>query len=145
MDQRWRRVLRLPVVALYLAAWALGSFSTTAGAASGTALPRVMTCAGTAVVQPTSYTIACGDGNSYLSQLHWTLWVAGGARATGTFTENDCTPYCAAGKFVSHAAKVSLSRARGTRHGYLYTRLTLSYRAADKVQHVATTLPIAPL
>ena len=124
----------------------LGLMSSAAGGSTSSgAHPSVMTCGGTTVVKPKAYTIACADANSYLVKLHWTVWVSGGARATGILSENTCTPSCAAGTFVSHAAKVSLSGAKTTAHGYLYTRLTLSYRDHAKLVRFSTTLPTNPL
>jgi hypothetical protein len=140
-----RTVLGRHAVAVGIAAFALAGLTISRPAAATTKSPSVMTCVGTTVVKPKAYTIACADANSYLSKLHWTVWVTGDGRATGTFTENSCTPDCAAGKFISHQAKIALSGARSTAHGLLYTRLSLSYTASGKLQHFSTTLPTTPL
>jgi hypothetical protein len=140
---RIHRARWLLAIAFFVAAFASSIGAVGATATAGR--PRVMTCTGATVVKPTAYTISCADANSALAKLHWTIWVKGGARATGTFSENDCTPYCAAGKFISYPAKVALSGARTTAHGLLYTRLTITYTAHAKRQHFSTTLPTTPL
>jgi hypothetical protein len=62
----------------------------------GTALPD---CTGMPVVRPAEIILACGDANAVARKLRWTGWGEPFAAATGTLSLNDCTPYCAAGKF----------------------------------------------
>ena len=70
------------------------------GAASAQAIPAgsyskqtvVLDCWGHPHVRPGHYTIACGDGNDYLSGLAWTTWGPRLASATGTENINDCVP-----------------------------------------------------
>lgn len=50
-----------------------------AAAASGAAgpapgLPRVLTCAGKAVVRPARYVLACTDANTCFEAIHWKTW-----------------------------------------------------------------------
>ncbi|HMI27195.1 MAG TPA: hypothetical protein VK594_22155, partial [Streptosporangiaceae bacterium] len=59
-------------------------------------------------VRPGRYTLACADGNDYLSGLAWTSWGPRLASATGTEHVNDCVPYCAAGHFHSYPVNVVL-------------------------------------
>jgi hypothetical protein len=64
------------------------------------------------LVRPASIVVACGDGNFYLTGLHWTSWSRTGAAGTATAHQNDCTPYCAAGRFHTYRAAVTLSKPR---------------------------------
>lgn len=89
--------------------------------------------------KPPALTIACGDGNDYLKSLHWTLWSATAAKATGTEEVNDCQPYCAAGKFHSYPVTVTLDHVRAHR----FTRIHLHYtgeRPPNTPQDVTRTL-----
>jgi hypothetical protein len=84
------------------------------GAATASSFPGFAGCSAYTTahpklaVRPTSIIAACGDGNFYFSGLHWTSW-GPTAAAAGTAHLNDCTPNCAAGKFHTYPAHVSLS------------------------------------
>ncbi|WP_405786753.1 hypothetical protein OG753_01410 [Streptomyces sp. NBC_00029] len=69
----------------------------------------VVDCFSEAQVKPEEYLLACGDGNNRLVDLRWDTWGAQDATATGTDMVNDCTPYCAAGRFRPYPVKVTLS------------------------------------
>ncbi|MFJ3669563.1 hypothetical protein ACIPSE_24220 [Streptomyces sp. NPDC090106] len=81
-------------------------------------------------VRPSDFMLACGDGNSRLASLKWTQWGTEAARAEGVNWVNDCTPYCAAGRFHGYPVKVLLDQPQswkkqpGTTH---YARITLVY------------------
>ena len=96
------------------------------------AKPVVFNCT-KAQVKPDSFTLTCADGNDYLSQLSWSSWSASSASGTGTNLVNDCTPYCAAGKFHSYPADVKFWRAvpvpghPGQRY---FSRVTLHFPGA---------------
>ena len=89
-----------------------------------------VSCLGQPEVRPGTFTLACADGNDYLTGLSWTSWTPGLASGYGTQHENDCIPYCAAGHFHAYPVLVVLWRGDalngnpGTQH---YTRLTLIY------------------
>jgi hypothetical protein len=98
--------------------------------ASGTV---VINCQHSAQVQPGNFVLACADGNDYLTGLTWTNWTSAFATATGTEMQNDCTPYCAAGKFHSYPAHVIFWRSEPVaRHAgeKYFTRVTLLYPGA---------------
>jgi hypothetical protein len=84
----------------------------TAAAAAAAGPPRFAGCASftspaaAGRVRPSSVTLACGDGNFYVTSLRWTSWGPRSAAGTGIGHQNDCTPYCAAGTF--HRYRVSL-------------------------------------
>jgi hypothetical protein len=90
--------------------------------------PVVPNCA-TRVAAPRTLTIACGDGNFYLSGLRWTTWGAARATAHGTAHANDCNPYCAAGHFHTYAIVATASRLRTCYGRREYTRLVVRYVA----------------
>jgi hypothetical protein len=96
------------------------------------AKPVVFNCT-KAQVKPGSFTLTCADGNDYLSHLSWSSWSASSASGTGTNLVNDCTPYCAAGKFHSYPADVNFWRAMpvpghpGQRY---FSRVTLHFPGA---------------
>lgn len=106
----------------------------------GPALPRVLTCAGKAVVRPTRYVLACADANTYFEAIHWKTWTRTLARATAVFVENTCTPTCAEGRFATHPATLALSEAKQTRYGLLFSVAHYRYRLAG-----TATLPLEPL
>jgi hypothetical protein len=109
--------------------------------ASAAAKPvAMMSCAQIDVVRPTSFVISCADGNSYLQKIKWSTWTATSAKATATFTENNCTPYCAAGKFINYPAKVTLSVVKSTARGKLFTKLYVSYLSNKKPQSFSFAL-----
>lgn len=93
--------------------------------------------------RPDVFILACGDGNSRLSSLHWSQWNGESAVAKGFNFVNDCKPYCAAGRFHSYPVTVRLDRPEpwkkhpGTQH---FTRLSLVFPAArpDGYQRVMT-------
>src|SRR6266446_6601458 len=90
----------------------LGGAASAAPQAASTAVSHfsertvVVNCQGRPQVRPGDFTLACGDGNDYLTGLSWTSWTAGLASATGVQEENDCIPYCAAGHFHGYPVDV---------------------------------------
>jgi hypothetical protein len=78
-------------------------------------------------VRPASIVIACGDGNFYVDHLRWSSWGPTVANATGLGHANDCTPYCAAGKFHTYRLSVRLDLRRvcgTTRRIAQFTRIS---------------------
>ncbi|WP_217140327.1 hypothetical protein [Streptomyces sp. AC627_RSS907] len=92
--------------------------------------PVLVDCSSQPDVRPAAFILACGDGNSRLSALHWVRWDADAAVGRGTNAVNDCVPYCAAGAFHSYPVTVRLDQPRawekdpGEQH---FTRITLTY------------------
>ena len=127
---RWSATIALAAAGV----GALGEVGTSQVASARTKPVEIMTCAHVAVVHPTSFVISCADGNSYLQKLKWSTWTSTLAKATATYTENNCTPYCAAGKFINHPAKVTLSVVKKTSSGRLFTKLHVSYVVGKKTK-----------
>jgi hypothetical protein len=71
--------------------------------------PSIVPCVGHAVARPASFTLACGDGNWYLTGLSWVRWSSSVGIARGVDHLNDCTPYCAAGTFHTTSTVVVFS------------------------------------
>ena len=129
-----------PAVAGLAAIAVLTVGSTTALSAGTTTVPAVLTCAGKTEVRPTSYVLACADANTYFNAVHWTSWTSSSARATATFVQNNCAPTCAAGKFLSYPATLTLSQPKSTKMGVLFSMISYSYRVS-----ASTTLPLTTL
>ncbi|MCT9088502.1 hypothetical protein N4G70_06420 [Streptomyces sp. ASQP_92] len=97
----------------------------------------VVDCSGRPQVRPSSYLIACGDGNNGLVSLHWTQWGPASAAARGLDRVNDCVPYCAAGRFHSYPVTVRLDTVRprpGQQGRPHYTVLHVHYMADTPAQ-----------
>jgi hypothetical protein len=98
-------------------------------AATARATPtELWSCTNKAVYKPGSFTITCADGYTLLTKTHWTAWSATSATGTTDFGMNLCNPYCAASK-ISYFTKsvVHLSLPKATRHGKLFSKLTVDY------------------
>jgi hypothetical protein len=98
----------------------------------------VINCLGRTQVRPGSFTLACADGNDYLTGLSWTSWTPRLASGYGTQVVNDCLPYCAAGHFHSYPVLVVLwgrAALRANPGTLRYTKITLIYTGSrPKVQ-----------
>ncbi len=95
--------------------------------------PVLVDCFWHPEVRPADFLIACGDGNSRLTSLHWQLWNPSSALASGVNVVNDCKPYCAAGKFHSYPVIVRLEQPQPwKKHPQLqhYTQMSLVYTDA---------------
>lgn len=109
------------------------------GQADSAAKPVTVSNCGKQQTRPADLTIACGDGNDYLKSIAWTFWSGELAKGAGIEEVNDCTPYCAAGRFHSYQVSITLDQVRSNR----FTRLRLHYagaRPAHTPQDVARIL-----
>jgi hypothetical protein len=99
---------------------------------ASTAKTVVINCQFKPQVRPSAMILTCADANDVLTGLHWVSWGTGAAFATGIEQINDCTPYCAAGKFINYPVLVDLWRAEPLpgHPGVLYfSRVTRVYTA----------------
>jgi hypothetical protein len=117
---------------------AIDAVAIPAGASS--ARVAVQPCTGKGEVRPATFIIACGDGNSYLTKLKWSAWGSSTARADGVFTINNCDPYCAAGKFVSSEAAVTLSKPKLYKGLRFFTNLHVGYVSGPKFKSFSFAL-----
>jgi hypothetical protein len=128
----------LSLVAAAISALALGLG--VGGAASATAVTSphsertvVVGCLGRAEVRPGNLTLACADGNDYLTGLSWTSWTPKLASGSGVQVANDCIPFCAAGHFHRYPVLVVLwgpAALRDDPGSLRYTQITVIYPGA---------------
>lgn len=77
--------------------------------------------------RPTSYTLACADGNASLDQLTWSGWGEPTATARGVVVSNTCDPDCANGALRRDEATAVASGLRPRGSVRLYTKVTVTY------------------
>jgi hypothetical protein len=70
----------------------------------------VVNCSYKQQTRPSSFILTCADAGDVLAHLRWVSWEPDAAFATGVEQINDCTPYCAAGKFINYPVLVNLWR-----------------------------------
>jgi hypothetical protein len=70
----------------------------------------VINCLFKPQTRPSSFILTCADAGDSLTSLHWVSWGSGAAFATGVEQINNCTPNCAAGKFINYPVLVDLWR-----------------------------------
>jgi hypothetical protein len=127
------------LIAVLLAVGAAGCASAPTPATDAALIQRasptktvVINCQFKPQVRPSAMILTCADANDVLTGLHWVSWGTGAAFATGIEQINDCTPYCAAGKFINYPVLVDLWRAEPLpgHPGVLYfSRVTRVYTA----------------
>ena len=105
------------LLAVLLAVVATGCASAPTRAADTAMLQRaapaktvVLNCLFKPQTRPSSFVLTCADANDVLAQLHWVSWGSGAAFATGVEQINNCTPNCAAGRFINYPVLVDLWR-----------------------------------
>src|ERR1700761_1445854 len=105
-----------------------------AGAATRTAASSparvVVDCGAKPAEKPASTTITCADGGTGIEHMHWTSWTAQLASGYGTFYQNDCVPYCAAGKIISYPVLATFwgsAAVKGYPADRRYTELTVIF------------------
>jgi len=118
-----RLVLSVTLAAVVAVSTAAVTLSGPATAASPT---RAVPCVGQPQVRPAKWVLACGDGNAYLTGLHWVRWSSSVGVARGTEHLNDCVPDCARGTFHATPAVLVFSDPVATKaHGTLFSVLTV--------------------
>ena len=109
-----------------------GVAATGAGAAAPT---RLLTCAGKLASKPSTYTLSCADANAGWTGVTWSRWTGTSAVGHGVLRQNDCTPNCAAGKFISYRSSVVLSHVVTTKkYGELFARAVFHYSVNGKAK-----------
>ena len=90
----------------------------------------VVNCSFKQQTRPSDFILTCADAGDVLAHLHWVSWGSTAAFATGIEQINDCTPNCAAGKFINYPVLVNLWRPeplRGHPGTSYFTRATRVY------------------
>ncbi|HEX3826007.1 MAG TPA: hypothetical protein VHV82_01930 [Sporichthyaceae bacterium] len=77
--------------------------------------------------RPARMTVACGDGNAEVVRLHWSEWTTARAVGFGTWRQNDCEPYCAAGKFHDYPVRVALTEPMHTGPRRFFGRVIVNF------------------
>lgn len=126
---------------------ALSPLAATGAALASPARPAtphvtIIDCTGHAVVAPRTYVLACGDGNTALTRLHWSGWGGRIASATATEELNLCVPDCVAGKVVRFPVSVVARRRREGR--YQEVVVTAGAQRPKGVPRVERWYPIKP-
>lgn len=108
-------VLIAVLVAVLLSVATTGCASTPTRATDAALIQRsggtvVINCLFESQARPSSFVLTCADANDVIAHLHWVSWGSGAAFATGIEQINDCTPNCAAGKFINYPVLVNLWR-----------------------------------
>jgi len=85
------------IAVIATAACGAAASAATQGPQQSVAPPVVVNCAMKTQVRPGTITLACADGNVYLSGLNWSAWGSSSALASGHYAFNDCTPNCLSG------------------------------------------------
>jgi hypothetical protein len=105
---------------------------TAPNAPAASAKTVVVNCQFKPQTRPSSFILTCADANDVLAHLQWVSWGSGAAFATGIEQINNCTPNCAAGKFVNYPVLVNLWRPeplRGHPGTFYFSRATRVYTA----------------
>jgi hypothetical protein len=126
----------IAAVSVGVVALAAAAFTGAASAAAGShhAPPSVMiNCFGHGVQHPTSYVLACADGNAELIHNHWQHWGSAAATARATLSLNLCQPNCAQGTFRDFPVNVTVDHRRVHSGRGVYRRL--SYTIIGPVPH----------
>lgn len=119
---RTLRVATATLLGIGLAASSLGL----SGSASAAPRTSVNNC-GELEVKPTDLVLACADANAMLTDLKWSGWSNGRAKATGTYEVNDCTPTCVAGKTRAYPVRVKLDRPKVQSGSRVFTLVVVTY------------------
>lgn len=99
------RVAGIAVAGLGLVAGGLTFMSPATAAAK----PEIIACDGKGQVKPKEIILACGDGNTFVSNIKWIKWNNNTASGTGTLSWNTCLPQtCAGGIVQKYKAKIIL-------------------------------------
>jgi hypothetical protein len=104
----------------------LGSLALPVTATAATSLPKVSNC-GEVSAKPTGLVLSCADANTALETLKWSSWGKSTARATGTFSENDCSPTCVEGMFHRYKAVVTLSAPKMVKGAKVFTKVRVVF------------------
>jgi hypothetical protein len=103
----------------------------------------LVNCSNAAQVKPSSFTLACADGNDFLTSLHWVSWQSV-AFGSGTEYVNDCIPTCVAGKTFSYPVLITLWRpqARPGHPGQTYFSRLTEIHTGQLHKAKGSTLPL---
>lgn len=109
-----------------------GVATSSAGATSAT---HVLTCTGKVTSKPSTYVLSCADAGAGWNTVTWSSWNATSAIGHGVLRQNNCTPNCVSGKFISYSTTVDLSHVVNTKkYGELFARAVFHYSVSGKAK-----------
>jgi hypothetical protein len=88
----------------------------------------LVNCQRRGLVLPSSFILACADGNDFLTGMRWVSWRTV-AYGSGVEVAKSCVPNCSASHFRRFPVLITLWRAkrRGRTDQWKFTRLTVIY------------------
>ena len=101
----------------------------------------VLGCLSQRLVQPSTYDLGCGSGTFVITNASWTAWGRSGARGTGNYVVNTCSPTCASDKNDSYSASFVVHNIKSTAGGPVYKAITIRYLQGGKYVRVTWALP----
>ena len=119
-------ITRIITASAAIAIMSAGSLALPVAASAATALPKVSNC-GEVSVKPSGLVLSCADANTALETLKWSAWGQSTAKATGVFSENDCSPTCVAGTFNRYKANVTLSAPKAINGTKVFTKVRVVF------------------
>lgn len=126
MKKKVRATGVIVMVCLMTPVITIGVIGSSVAGAAGAA--RILTCTGKLTLRPATYTLSCADANAEWADMTWSTWNARVATGHGILRQNNCTPNCAAGKFVNYRATVTLSKVIATKkYGELFSTAVFRY------------------
>jgi hypothetical protein len=94
---------------------------------------KLLSCAGTTVVRPSSFVISCADRYIELTKAHWSTWSKDAASGTSDFGLNACVPTCVASTMSYYPdSKVRISTPITTKYGDVFSSLVVHYKLGGK-------------
>jgi hypothetical protein len=134
MTKKFSRATTLMGAALLLAPITAGGVVASSGAGASTST-RLLTCAGKVTSKPSTYVLSCADAGAGWNAVTWSVWNASSATGHGILRQNNCTPDCVAGKFISYRTTVNLSHVVTTKkYGALFARAVFHYSVNGKAK-----------
>lgn len=134
MTKKNVRATALASVALLIAPMMMAGVAGS-GVAGASGPTRLLTCTGKVTTKPATYTLSCADANAGWTDMTWSSWGAHTASGRGILRQNNCTPNCAAGKFINYRGTVTLSKVITTKkHGALFSEAVFHYSANHKAK-----------
>src|ERR1017187_2950901 len=112
-----------------------------ANAATGAHQVAVLGCLSQRLVRPATYNLGCGSGTYVITNASWTDWGSTGARGTGNYVVNTCSPNCAADVNDSYSASFVVHNIKSTAGGPVYKTITIRYLQGGKYVRVTWALP----
>ena len=120
-------VIRTLTAITAIAIMCVGSLALPVAASAAPALPKVSDCGEVSAKPTTGLVLSCADANIALETLKWSSWGKSTAKATGIFSENDCSPTCVAGMFHRYKSNVTLSAPKTVNGTKVFTKVRVVF------------------